>query len=72
MEIAKAQESDRAIQARQRRKDAIEKKAMDEFSIMYPETLSAEGLDIAEQFLNTNLANSSSYGVLSEKNVKLC
>ena len=67
MEIAKAQESDRAIQARQRRKDAIEKKAMDEFSIMYPETLSAEGLDIAEQFLNTNLANSSSYGVLSAK-----
>ena len=67
MEIAKAQESDRTIQARQRRKDAIEKKAMDEFSIMYPETLSAEGLDIAEQFLNTNLANSSSYGVLSAK-----
>ena len=67
MEIAKAQESDRAIQARQRRKDAIEKKAMDEFSIIYPETLSAEGLDIAEQFLNTNLANSSSYGVLSAK-----
>ena len=67
MEIAKAQESDRAIQARQRRKDAEEKKAMDEFSIMYPETLSAEGLDIAEQFLNTNLASSSSYGVLSAK-----
>ena len=67
MEIAKAQESDRTIQARQRRKDAIEKKAMDEFSIIYPETLSAEGLDIAEQFLNTNLANSSSYGVLSAK-----
>ncbi len=67
MEIAKAQESDRAMQARQRRKDTIEKKAMDEFSIIYPETLSAEGLDIAEQFLNTNLANSSSYGVLSAK-----
>ena len=67
MEIAKSQENDRAMQARQRRKDAIEKKAMDEFSIMYPETLSAEGLDIAEQFLNTNLANSSSYGVLSAK-----
>jgi len=67
MEIAKAQESDRAMQARQRRKDTIEKKAMDEFSIIYPETLSAEGLDIAEQFLNTNLASSSSYGVLSAK-----
>ena len=67
MEIAKSQENDRAMQARQRRKDAIEKKAMDEFSIMYPETLSAEGLDIAEQFLNTNLASSSSYGVLSAK-----
>lgn len=55
METAKAQESDRKIQFRQQQKSIKDKKAMDEFSIMYPETLSAEGLDIAEQFLNTNL-----------------
>lgn len=67
METAKAQESDRKIQFRQQQKSIKDKKAMDEFSIMYPETLSAEGLDIAEQFLNTNLASSSSYGVLSAK-----
>ena len=40
---------------------------MDEFTMMYPKTLSSEGLDIAEQFLNNNLAGSSSYGVFSAK-----
>ena len=67
METAKAQESDRKIQFRQQQKSIKDKKAMDEFTMMYPETLSAEGLDIAEQFLNTNLAGSSSYGVFSAK-----
>ena len=67
METAKAQESDRKIQFRQQQKSIKDKKAMDEFTMMYPETLSAEGLDIAEQFLNNNLAESSSFGVLSAK-----
>ena len=49
------------------RKYVKDKRQIDEFNMFYPETLSAEGLDIAEQYLNNNLADSSYYGALSSK-----
>ena len=67
MEMSKAQENDRKIQFRQQQKSIKDKKAMDEFSIMYPETLSSDGLDIAKEFLDNNLIGSSSYEVLDAK-----
>ncbi len=48
-------------------KYAKDKRQIDEFNMFYPETLNAEGLDIAEQYLNNNLADSSYYEALSSK-----
>jgi len=49
------------------RKYVKDERQINEFNMFYPETLSAEGLDIAEQYLNNNLADSSYYEALSSK-----
>jgi hypothetical protein len=66
LQSAQAQEMDRKTKFKQEQIDRNNKQAIDEFSIMYDGT-SVQGLDMAEQFLKSNLAESEMYSALQGK-----